>query len=331
MKLFKKILSSALSFGVICSSAFSACVFAGGENGSGLFAFGSGTFGSGAPLFKDKQEDIMFGEPFKWGETEILGIACNWDKTDFLAESKMRESVATSKLIRGIFTNNLSLIKQGVEEGTRITQPIDVITSDPTHRGRFIFVTDLKQYMSAEIVDYLRKAFNERKLAECRASRHHGYGFGQTRVYGPGQHSDVHTIFLFDGETPLKIEADEIDRIAEPIDFLDTKIIGFIKDWSSAYRPLDKDMYEKLVRGILTGNLDMIKSAVESGKVEISTFPVVTSDGRQIDFEPLVEARYCANKGIMDCLRKANDKWWSKRFGGSLVSSSASVKSTLFG
>ncbi len=308
MKLFKKVLSTILSFGMVFTSALSLRVFAGGDNESG-FSFGRKI---GEPVFKDKQEDIMFDKPLKWGKIEILGVPCNWEKTDsFKQEISLPANIAGSKLIKGIFTNNLELVKEGVAEGARITQYIEVITSDKDNKEQILFITDLKEYMSAEITDYLRKAYNTKFLAERKLSRQYGYGFGPEYQYGPGQHSYVHIVRLFDGDEPLKIEEYEIDKIAEPIDFLNTKIVGFIKGWNSHFCPLDKNACEKLVRGILTDDLNMVKSAVESNKSIIRIFPVVTSEGLQIDFEPFVEAGYCKNKEIIDYLSKVHNDTFS--------------------
>lgn len=307
MKLFKKILHVALVFIIIFCSAFSSCVFAGGDNESG-FSFGRKI---GEPVFKDKQEDIMFDKPLKWGKIEILGVPCNWEKTNPFCQSNLLANIAGSKLIKGIFTNNLELVKEGVAEGARITQYIEVITSDKDNKEQILFVTDLKEYMSAEITDYLRKAYNTKFLAERKLSRQYGYGFGPEYPYGPGQHSYVHIVRLFDGDEPLKIEEYEIDKIAEPIDFLNTKIVGFIKGWNSHFCPLDKAACEKLVRGILNDDLNMVKSAVESNKSIIRIFPVVTLEGLQIDFEPFVEAGYCKNKEIIDYLSKVHNDTFS--------------------
>ncbi len=310
MKLVTKFLSATLMLGIVCSSAVSTCVFAGGDEESGIFTFGSNAFGSGTPLFRDKQEDIMFEEPLRWGDKEILGIACDWEKTDsFGRDVRMPQSIAASKLLRGILTNNLSLVRQGVEEGAQITQPIQIVTSDRAYDYEYFDVPDVKHCkgVSREIVDYLRKAYNGKRLSERKSARRYGYGINDSSLF-ISEHSKEEVISLFDGEVPLKIEADEVDKISEPIDFLDTKIVGFIKDWCSAFRPLDKDMCEKLVRGILTENLDMVKSAVESGKIKIGMFPVVTSEGKQVNFEPFREAVHCKNKEIADYLKRVQDE-----------------------
>lgn len=68
MKLVTKFLSAALMLGIVCSSAVSTCVFAGGDEGSGIFTFGNNALESGAPRRTDVNPiDIVKFDEFSRG------------------------------------------------------------------------------------------------------------------------------------------------------------------------------------------------------------------------------------------------------------------------
>lgn len=262
--------------------------------------FGSTSFGNGPQTYINKQEDIKFEEPLKWGDTSIIGIPCDWERTGFLANYFLMQRTAESKLIKGIFTNNLSLVRQGVEDGARITQPIKVITTDAPITVKDFFVPEAKKFSNADIVNYLRKVFNDACLREYRSAHINGFGPSQLRV----RRSEVETVMMFDGLQPLPVKEEDVEKMDLPLSFGDNKIIGFVKG-----NGLDRSICTTFITGVLTGNFEMVKKAVDSGKIILAnTIPVVTSDMIQINFDPIAESKNTGDPVITDYLLSVNEQ-----------------------
>ena len=284
MKLFKKILHVALVFIIIFCSAFSSCVFAGGDNESG-FSFGFGEK-IGEPVFKDKQEDIMFDKPLKWGKTEILGVECDWEKTDSIASFLEKQREAQAKLICGILTDNIDLVNKAMETNLiDLTSWVHVITNSENEEEKqqmFIFKDELLKHPL--VAKHLETAYN---LAE---QKHF--------LFMPPKCSASQTEFtkmpgLF-GDQYVVISETNIERVRTPFLIDKTVIIGI-----RTCERFSNNGLEDFVKALISGNFGMVKSSVEKYNID-PRFAVllVSAERYELRLNPIYEARIRGYKEI---------------------------------
>lgn len=239
-------------------------------------------------------------DPVKWGKNKIIGLEDRyWDKNDPMASLYEKKVQAEAKFITGIFKKDIKLVNGAVETGLiNILNGISVVLENNT--GTFgiedteIFqVTEAGNYSSPEIINYIAKLYNEKAQ--------------KSYIFMPPNtiHSETEIIKTkaFAGEQAVIVPESKIKYIDDNyVNFDGTKIIGVVK--SDGF----ESGAEILAKGVIEGNLDLVKLAVEKYNY-VPTFNVslVTEDKNELRLNTLYEAKKRNYDDIVDYLQKAID------------------------
>lgn len=234
----------------------------------------------------------------KWGENEIIGIEDKyWDKQDPMSAVYDKKVEAEAKLITGIFKKDIKLVKEAVETGlTNILNGISVVLEN--NAGTYgiedteIFpITEAAKYSSPEIINYLAKIYNE------KAQKSYIFMLPNTIC----SETEIIKTKAFDGKQAVIVPESKIKYIDDSyVNFDGKKIIGVVKSDGFELGA------EILAKGVIEGNLDLVKLAVEKYNY-IPTFNVslVTEDKNELRLNTLYEAKKRNHGDILDYLQKA--------------------------
>lgn len=237
-------------------------------------------------------------DPVKWGETRIVGIEDKyWDEQDPMAGLYEKKVEAEAKLITGIFKKDIKLVKEAVETGlTGILNGISVVLENDTGIFEFedteIFqVTEAEKYSSPEIINYLAKIYNEKAQ--------------KAYIFMPPNticsETNIIETRAFNGNQAVVVPESKIKYIDDNyVNFDGKKIIGVVK--SDGF----ESGAEILAKGVLEGNLDLVKQAVEKyGYIPAFNVSLVTKDKNELRLNTLYEAKKRNYGDIVDYLQKA--------------------------
>lgn len=236
----------------------------------------------------------------KWGENEIIGIEDKyWDKQDPMASLYEKKVEAEAKLITGIFKKDIKLVKEAVKTGlTDILNGISVVLENNT--GTFgiedteVFqIIEAKKYSSPEIINYLAEIYNE-KAQKAYIFMPPNTICSETKIIETN---------AFNGKQAVIVPESKIKYIDDNyVNFDGKKIIGIVK--SDGF----ESGAEILAKGVLEGNLDLVKEAVEKyGYIPTFNVSLVTKDKNELRLNTLYEAKKRNYSDIVDYLQKAID------------------------
>ena len=206
---------------------------------------------------------------------------------------------AEAKLITGIFKKDIKLVKEAVETGlTNILNGISVVLEN--NAGTYgiedteIFpITEAAKYSSPEIINYLAKIYNEKAQ--------------KAYVFMPPNticsETNIVKTMAFNGKQAVIVPESKIKYIKDNyVNFDGKKIIGIVK--SDGF----ESGAEILAKGVLEGNLDLVKQAVEKhGYAPAFNVSLVTNDRNELRLNTLYEAKKRNYSDIVDYLQKAID------------------------
>lgn len=206
---------------------------------------------------------------------------------------------AEAKLITGIFKKDIKLVKEAVEtELTNILNGISVVLEN--NAGTFgiedteIFpITEAAKYSSPEIINYLAKIYNEKAQ--------------KSYVFMPPNticsETNIVKTMSFNGKQAVIVPESKIKYINDNyVNFDGKKIIGVVK--SDGF----ESGAEILAKGVLEGNLNLVKQAVEKhGYAPAFNVSLVTEDKNELRLNTLYEAKKRNHGDILDYLQKAID------------------------
>lgn len=204
---------------------------------------------------------------------------------------------AEAKLITGIFKKDIKLVKEAVETGlTNILNGISVVLEN--NAGAYgiedteIFqVTEAEKYSSPEIINYLAKIYNEKAQ--------------KAYIFMPPNticsETNIIETRAFNGNQAVVVPESKIKYIDDNyVNFDGKKIIGVVK--SDGF----ESGAEILAKGVLEGNLDLVKQAVEKyGYIPAFNVSLVTKDKNELRLNTLYEAKKRNYGDIVDYLQKA--------------------------
>ncbi|MBQ6143691.1 MAG: hypothetical protein IJI84_04345 [Clostridia bacterium] len=246
----------------------------------------------------DKMDYYEMKKPIEYeADEKIVGIVSFLEnKTD---EEKLKEIKVCEnyeKLIVGIFNNNVNLVKAALASGNitqnRFTQIVIENTDGSKSLDYFQPDFEAKRRNRKEIMGFIKECFVKQEYK--------------------------HTFESEQTSTDLKSIVDRIDYdIKKPIDWKGGgKIIGVLKPspdfWEQKEDTLRKENkhkdFKNLIAGILTEDINLVKSALESGNI-------TDMDGVQVAVEkngakelgfffPINEAKAKGNKEIIDYIEK---------------------------
>lgn len=234
-------------------------------------------------------------DPVRWGENEIIGIEDKyWNKQDPMASLYEEKVEAEAKLITGIFKKDIKAVKEAIETGlTNILNGVSVVTSDPENPVDIFKVTEAKKYSSPEIIEYLSGIYNK------KAQEAYIFMPPNTII----QETKITKTEAFNGEQAVIVPENKIKYIDNNyVNFDGKKIIGVVK--SGGF----ESGGEILAKGVIEGNLDLVKLAVEKYNY-VPTFNVslVTKDKNELRLNILYEAKKRNYGNIVDYLQKLID------------------------
>ncbi len=251
--------------------------------------------------------NILSVEPITWGDFKILGLQENYPKDYPLFYNFYKyQNENWCKLIRGILTNNINLVRDNVDK-VNILNAIPVITNDPYNMIKFFDVKEAKKYSNNEIVNYLRGKYNEKSLNAPWSAQ-------QTSTTLRG--SFFSTVPSFDGVQPVKVMGSKVKPFRTPIVFNEVRIIGIPIKKSISLNDSEDIMNLNLLLAVLSGNLESVKNIIQS-YFNISTIQtVITENLNELHLDLVYEAKRLGFNEIARYL-EAVEKAQGKSFGNS--------------
>lgn len=240
------------------------------------------------------EDDILKIEPITWGNFQILGLQENFPKDDPVFYSFYRSrNESWHNLIRGILTNDINLVRDNVNK-VDILGVAQVVTNDPNNRVKFFSVQEAKKYSNDEIINYLRKIYDEKCL--------NVEGFcSQKAITSRGSFFTM--VPSFDGEQPAKIRPNRVKMLKTPILLDKIRAIGVPIYVSNPTDDYEDSMNLQLSLAVFSGNLEAVKDITQS-HFNVSTIqPVITENFNELFLDLVYEAKRLGFYEIARCLR----------------------------
>lgn len=246
-------------------------------------------------------------EPITWGNFKILGIEKGYPKDHPFYYFFNPLNQNWYNLIRGILTNDINLVRDNVNK-VDILSAAQVITNDPNNRIKLFTVKEAKKYSNDEIVNFLRKTYDEKCL--------NATWFGSQKTM-TSRGSFFTMIPSFDGEQPAKVRADRVKMLNTPILFDKIRIIGLpihASEPRDEYMDLKDDINLQLLLAVASGNLEAVKDIVQSYPNVSTIQAVVTENFNELFLDLVYEANRLGFDEIVQCL-EAVEKIQGEPFG----------------
>lgn len=248
-------------------------------------------------------DDILKIEPITWGNFQILGLLENCPKDDPVFYNFYRsQNESWYNLMRGILTNDINLVRDNVNK-VDILGALRVVTNDPNNRVKFFSVQEAKKYSNSEIINYLRKIYDEKCL--------NIEGFcSQKAITSRG--SFFTTVPSFDGEQPAKIKADRVKMLKTLILLDKIRVIGVPIHVSNPTDDYEDSINLQLSFAVFSGNLEAVKDITKLYPNVSTIQPIITENFNELFLDLVYEANRLGFYEIARCLRdveKAQGKY----------------------
>lgn len=230
---------------------------------------------------KDDKVDYEINKNIEWKGGKIVGLLKpNPSPFGEPEEEKIRidnQCKDFKKLIEGILTSDINLVKSGLKSGNISSQDsAEVVVEKNGSKQTYPFLVRSEAYEKGnkEIIDYIRKFFDTQKYKQSV--------FGSNRI-------------------------DKVDyKIKKPITWKDGEIVGILKPSSSSFGESSDQCkeFENLIEGILKSDINLVRIGLESGNITSKSFAkVIVEKGGFKDIEyffPDTEAYKKGNKEIIN-------------------------------
>lgn len=254
------------------------------------------------------EDNILKIEPITWGNFQILGLQENYPKDNPVFYNFYKfQNESWYNLIRGILTNDINLVRDNANK-VDILGAAQVITNDPSNRIKFFSVQEAKKYSNDEIINYLRRIYDEKSL--------NAMWFGSQKAM-TSRGSFFTMVPSFDGEQPAKVRADRVKMLNTPILFDKVRIIGLpihASEPRDEYMDLKDDINLQLLLAVASGNLEAVKDIAQSYPNVSTIQAVVTENFNELFLDLVYEANRLGFDEIVQCL-EAVEKVQGKLFG----------------
>ena len=235
-------------------------------------------------------------EPITWGNFKILGIEKGYPKDHPFYYFCNPLNQNWYNLIRGILTNDINLVRDNVNK-VDILSAAQVITNDPNNRIKLFTVKEAKKYSNDEIVNFLRKIYDEKCL--------NATWFGSQKTM-TSRGSFFTMIPSFDGEQPAKIKADKVKMLKTPISIGKIRVIGVPAEEESEFSNYSqKEVDLRLALAVFSGNLEVVKDIMKSNYNVSTIQPVITENFNELFLDLVYEAGRLGFYEIARCLKAA--------------------------
>lgn len=251
------------------------------------------------------ESDFLEIEPITWGKFQILGIEDYPKDNPVFYNFYKSQNESWHNLIRGILTNDINLVRDNANK-VDILGAAQVITNDPNNRIKFFSVQEAKKYSNDEIINYLRRIYDEKSI--------NAMWFGSQKAI-TSRGSFFTMVPSFDGEQPAKVRANRVKMLNTPILFDKIRIIGLpvhASEPRDEYMDLKDEINLHLLLAVASGNLEAVKDITQSYPNVSTIQAVVTENFNELFLDLVYEANRLGFYEIARCLRdveKAQGKY----------------------